>query len=166
LSVRFRSSTAPFVGAKYNGYHGDNAATFGAGAISEDAQRLLRETLESLNKAIQAVKAGNRVGDISWAIQSHIESVGLGVVKAWVGHGIGREMHESPEVPNFGKAGRGPRLAPGVVLAVEPMVNLGKGETKTARDGWTIVSSDGSLSAHFEHTVALTDNGPVILTLI
>ncbi len=154
------------VGAQYRGYHGDNAATYAAGEVSAEAKKLLKETGESLKKAILAVKAGARVGDVSWAVQSHIESVGLGVVKAWVGHGIGREMHESPEVPNFGNPGRGPRLAAGMVLAIEPMVNYGSGETLTAEDGWTIISTDGSLSAHFEHTVAVTDNGPVILTLL
>lgn len=154
------------VGAKYNGYHGDNAATFPAGKISPIAQKLLDETRASLFKAIEACAAGRRIGDISWAVQSHIESVGLGVVKEWVGHGIGREMHESPEVPNYGKPGRGPRLAAGMVLAIEPMVTTGLGDTHTMADGWTIITNDGSLSAHFEHTVAITENGPVILTLL
>jgi methionyl aminopeptidase len=154
------------VGARYQGYHGDNAATFPAGKISPLARKLLDETRASLFKAIAQCCSGKRIGDVAWAVQNHIESAGLGVVKEWVGHGIGREMHESPEVPNFGEPGRGQRLAAGMVLAIEPMVNTGLGDTHTAADGWTILTDDGSLSAHFEHTVAITENGPVILTLL
>jgi methionyl aminopeptidase len=154
------------VGAHFRGYHGDNAATFAAGKISAEARRLLDETRESLYRAIAAAVSGKRIGDVSNAVQTYAESKGLGVVKAYVGHGIGREMHESPEIPNYGKPGHGPRLAPGMVLAIEPMVNAGSGEVYDAEDGWTVLTTDGSLSAHFEHTVAITDNGPVILTLL
>jgi methionyl aminopeptidase len=154
------------VGAKYQGYHGDNAATFPAGKVSPLAQKLLEETRASLYKAIAQCCSGKRIGDVAWAVQHPIEGAGLGVVKEWVGHGIGREMHESPEVPNFGDPGRGQRLAAGMVLAIEPMVTTGLGDTHAAPDGWTIVTNDGSLSAHFEHTVAITENGPAILTLL
>lgn len=152
------------VGAIYDGFHGDNAATFAVGKISDDAQKLLDETRASLYKGIEAAVAGGRVGDISWAVQSHAEQFGYGVVEAFVGHGIGRQMHESPEVPNFGRAGRGPRLAAGMTIAIEPMINIKGAGVTVEKDGWTVLTESGSLSAHFEHTIAITDNGPVILT--
>ncbi|MCL2034285.1 MAG: type I methionyl aminopeptidase [Oscillospiraceae bacterium] len=152
------------VGAIYGGFHGDNAATFPAGKISKSAEMLLKETMESLLKAIKAASPGARVGDISWAVQSYVEQFGFGVVRKYVGHGIGREMHESPEVPNFGSPGKGPRLAAGMTLAIEPMINEGGGDVKVLQDGWTVVTTDGSLSAHFENTIAITENGPLILT--
>lgn len=152
------------VGAIYDGFHGDNAATFAVGQISVEAQKLLDETRESLYKAIAAAVSGARIGDVSWAVQSHVEQFGYGVVTAYVGHGIGRKMHESPEVPNFGKPGRGPRLTAGMTIAIEPMINLKGADVTVADDGWTVFTASGSLSAHFEHTIAITDNGPVILT--
>lgn len=152
------------VGAIYGGFHGDNAATFPAGKISLEAEKLLRETKAALFKAIEAAVKNARIGDLSCAVQSHAERFGYNVVRSYVGHGIGREMHESPEVPNFGAPGKGPRLAAGMTLAIEPMVNEGVGDVKVLDDGWTVVTVDGSLSAHFEHTIAITENGPVILT--
>lgn len=152
------------VGAVYNGFHGDNAATFAAGEVSEEAGLLIERTRESLRLGIKAALAGMRVGDISYAVQSHVEQFGYGVVRDWVGHGVGREMHESPEIPNFGLPGRGPRLMPGMTIAIEPMINLHGYKIRVLNDGWTVVTADGSLSAHFENTIAVTDNGPVILT--
>lgn len=152
------------VGAIYDGFHGDNAATFAAGNISAEARKLIDETRESLYKGIEAAVSNARVGDVSFAVQSHAERFGYGVVRSYVGHGVGREMHESPEVPNFGQRGRGPRLTAGMTVAIEPMINAGSFEVRVLPDGWTVVTADGSLSAHFEHTVAITDNGPVILT--
>lgn len=153
------------VGAIYKGFHGDNAATFGAGELSPEAMRLLDATKQSLEAGIAAALAGNRIGDISWAVQSCIDQYGFGVVRSYVGHGIGKQMHESPEVPNFGKPGRGTRLVSGMTIAIEPMINLGGHDVTVQSDGWTVLTADGSLSAHFEHTVAITENGPVILTL-
>ena len=153
------------VGAELNGYHGDRAFTFPVGEISEEARRLLRVTREALYRGIEQARPGNRVGDISHAIQSYVESHGFSVVRDFVGHGIGREMHEEPQVPNFGRPGLGPRLRPGMVLAIEPMVNAGSPEVVVLEDGWTVVTADGSLSAHFEHTVAILSDGPEILTL-
>jgi methionyl aminopeptidase len=147
----------------YKGFHGDNAHTFAVGEISQEAGALLDATEESLYKAIEAAQAGGRLGDLSHAVQSHVEGYGYNVVRSYVGHGIGQKMHESPEVPNFGKAGRGPRLTAGMTLAIEPMVNAGGYEVTTLGNG-TVLTKDGSLSAHFEHTVLITDNGPVILT--
>jgi len=152
------------VGACYGGFHGDNAATFPAGKISQEAISLLDATRESLRKGIGAAVSGNRIGDISWAVQSYVEQFGYGVVRSYVGHGVGRELHESPEVPNFGSPGRGVRLAAGMTLAIEPMINLVGTGVRNMPDGWTVLTASGSLSAHFEHTVAITDNGPVILT--
>lgn len=152
------------VGAIYGGFHGDNAATFAAGEISPSAQALLDATRESLYKGISAAAAGNRVGDIGHAVQSYVEPLGYSVVRSYVGHGVGKKLHESPEVPNFGTPGRGPRLVPGMTLAIEPMVNESGSEVTNEPDGWTVLTKSGSLSAHFEHTVAVTDNGPVILT--
>jgi len=152
------------VGACYQGFHGDNAATFGAGGISPEAQSLLDVTRDSLYKGIEAAVTGNRIGDISWAVQSHVDAFGYGIVRKYVGHGVGKKLHESPEVPNFGAPGRGTRLVAGMTLAIEPMINLVGHDIKVLSDGWTVLTASGSMSAHFEHTVAVTENGPVILT--
>ena len=152
------------VGAVLDGYFGDSAITLPVGKVSEPAARLLRATEESLYKAIEVVKPGARVSDIGHAVQRHVEACGFSVVREFVGHGIGQKMHEEPQVPNYGEPGRGPRLSEGMVLAIEPMVNAGKPAVKVLSDGWTAVTRDGSLSAHFEHTVAVTAEGPWILT--
>ncbi|MFO7952328.1 MAG: type I methionyl aminopeptidase [Bacillota bacterium] len=152
------------VGVRLKGYHGDAAATFGVGKISEEAQQLINVTRNSLQKAIEAMQSDNRLSDISHAVQSYVEQHSFSVVRNYVGHGIGKEMHEEPQVPNFGPPGRGALLQPGILLAIEPMVNSGSWEVKVLNDQWTVVTSDGSLSAHFEHTVALGDNGPEVLT--
>lgn len=153
------------VGAYLNGYHGDNAATFGAGDVSAEAQALMDATRESLYEGIAMAKAGNRVGDIGAAVQRYVEVRGYSVVRQFVGHGVGTDLHEDPSVPNFGTPGRGPRLVPGMTIAIEPMVNAGTPEVKVLGDGWTTVTKDGRLSAHFEHTVAITSDGPVIMTV-
>lgn len=153
------------LGALFNGYHGDNAATFACGDISDEAKRLLEATEQSLYEGIKAAVAGGRIGDIGNAVQSFIESKGFSVVRKFVGHGIGTALHEAPEVPNFGSAGRGIRLMPGMTLAIEPMVNAGGYDVEIMPDGWTVLTKDGSLSAHFEHTVAITSSGPKILTI-
>jgi methionyl aminopeptidase len=152
------------VGASLEGYFGDSAITLAVGQVSEEAATLLRVTDESLYKAIDAVKLGGRVSDIGHAVQKHVEAYGFSIVREFVGHGIGQKMHEEPQVPNYGEPGRGPRLTEGMVLAIEPMVNAGKAAVKVLADGWTAVTRDGSLSAHFEHTVAVTADGPWILT--
>jgi methionyl aminopeptidase len=152
------------VGASLSGYYGDSAVTLPVGPISEEAARLLRVTEESLYKAIQAVRPGGRVSDIGHAVQAHVEAHGFSVVREFVGHGIGQKMHEEPQIPNYGEPGRGQRLAEGMVLAIEPMVNAGRAAVKVLSDGWTAVTRDHSLSAHFEHTVAVTADGPWILT--
>ena len=152
------------VGASLNGYYGDSAMTLPVGQVSEEAATLLRVTEESLYKAIECVRPGGRISDIGHAVQRHVESYGFSVVREFVGHGIGQRMHEEPQVPNYGEPGRGPRLAEGMVLAIEPMVNAGKPAVKVLADGWTAVTRDGSLSAHFEHTVAVTAGAPWILT--
>lgn len=152
------------VGAIYNGFHGDNAATFAAGEISPQAQKLLDNTKECLQKGIEAAVVDARIGDISHTVQVHAEQAGFGVVRKFVGHGIGRQMHEAPEVPNFGSPGKGPRLAAGMTIAIEPMINLVGDDVTVEADGWTVLTVSGSLSAHFEHTIAVTSNGPVILT--
>ncbi len=154
------------LGAEINGYNGDNAYTFAAGKISPRAKRLCEVTEECLYAGIQKAIAGGRIGDIGNAVQTLAESKGYGVVRDFVGHGVGRKLHEDPSVPNFGTAGRGIRLMPGMTLAIEPMINEGKYGVKQLSDGWTVVTSDGKLSAHFEHTVAITENGPVIMTKI
>ena len=153
------------VGAHLNGYHGDNAATFAAGDISPQAQALLDATRESLYEGITRAVAGNRVGDISAAVQQYVEMRGYSVVRQFVGHGVGTNLHEDPSVPNFGTPGRGPRLLPGMTLAIEPMVNMGVPDVEVLKDGWTTVTRDGKLSAHFEHTIAITKDGPVVLTM-
>ena len=147
-----------------DGFHGDNAFTFKVGQISSEAQKLLSVTKESLYKAIEQAKPGNRLGDVCHAVQSHVETYGFYVADNFVGHGIGKKMHEPPQVPNVGVPGTGPRLKPGMVLAIEPMVNIGTSQSATLDDGWTAVTSDLSLSAHFEHTVAILSDGPEILT--
>ena len=152
------------VGAKINGYHGDSAYTFPCGKIDAETQKLLDGTKKSLENAIAQAVVGNRLGDISYAVQSTVEPMGLSVVREYVGHGVGRDLHEAPEVPNYGTAGRGIRLAAGMVLAIEPMINAGGWPIKVLGDGWTVKTRDGKMSAHFEHTVAITQNGPVILT--
>ena len=152
------------VGASLGGYFGDSAVTLAVGLVSEAAATLLRVTEESLFKAIERVRAGGRISDIGHAVQQHVEAYGFSVVREFVGHGIGQRMHEEPQVPNYGEPGRGPRLAEGMVLAIEPMVNAGKPAVRVLPDNWTAVTKDGSLSAHFEHTVAVTANGPWILT--
>lgn len=152
------------VGATYNGYVGDNAATFGAGELSPEAKRLSDTTRESLYKGIEAAVAGGRIGDIGHAVQSYCEERGYSVVRTFTGHGVGTQMHEDPSVPNFGTPGRGVRLLPGMTIAIEPMINMGVKDVKQMPDGWTIKTRDGKLSAHFEHTIAITADGPVILT--
>ncbi|MDR0884225.1 MAG: type I methionyl aminopeptidase [Oscillospiraceae bacterium] len=153
------------LGAKLNGYIGDNAATFAAGDISPEAKRLSDTTREALYVGIRAACTGGRVGDIGAAVQSYCEARGYSLVRDYTGHGVGRELHEDPSVPNFGTPGRGARLLPGMTIAIEPMVNQGKKEIRTLEDNWTVRTRDGSLSAHFEHTIAITANGPVILTV-
>jgi len=152
------------MGVKLNGFYGDSAVTVAVGRVSDDAARLLRVTRESLEKAIEQVKVGGRVSDIGHAVQQHVEAAGFSVVREFVGHGIGSALHEEPQIANYGEPGRGPRLAEGMTLAIEPMVNMGRPSVKVLPDGWTAVTKDGSLSAHFEHTVAVTKNGPLVLT--
>ncbi len=152
------------VGVIFDGFYGDAAYTYGVGEVSEETQRLLKVTEESLYKGIEKAVVGNRIGDISEAIQNHVESNGFSVVRAFVGHGIGRSLHEDPQIPNFGKRGMGPKLKKGMTLAIEPMVNAGTHEVVMLSDGWTAVTKDGSLSAHFEHTIVITENEPEILT--
>ena len=153
------------VGAEFKGFHGDNAWTFPCGDISAEAQRLLETTKEALFEGIAQAKAGNRVGDIGHAVQRYAEARGYSVVRQFVGHGVGASLHESPDVPNFGMPGKGIRLMPGMTIAIEPMINAGTHEVSILKDGWTTVTGDGSLSAHFEHSVAITAEGAVILTL-
>lgn len=153
-------------GALFDGFHGDAARTFPVGNISVDAQKLIDITKESFFQGIKFAKEGNKLTDISYGIQSYVEAAGFSVVRDFVGHGIGRKIHEDPNVPNFGKPGRGPKLIEGMVLAIEPMVNAGTHKVKTLKDGWTVVTADSSLSAHYENTVAILSDGPEILTLI
>ena len=152
------------MGAKLDGFFGDCAVTVPVGTISPEAVRLLRVTEEALFQGIDAVKPGARVSDIGAAVQHHVEAQGFSVVREFVGHGIGTSLHEEPQIANYGPAGHGPRLSEGMVFAIEPMVNAGKADVKVLSDGWTAVTKDGSLSAHFEHTVAVTRNGPDVLT--
>jgi methionyl aminopeptidase len=151
-------------GVIYNGYHGDAAITVAVGEVAPTAQRLVEVTRQALYKGIEFARAGNRLGDISWAVQSFVEGNGFSVVREYVGHGIGRSMHEEPQVPNFGPPARGRPLRCGMVLALEPMVNIGTFKTTVLADGWTVITEDHSLSAHFEHTIAITDGEPEILT--
>lgn len=152
------------LGAKFDGYHGDNAATFACGDVSPEAKRLMDTTRESLYEGIRAACAGGRIGDIGHAVQSYVEARGYSVVRQFVGHGVGTHLHEAPEVPNFGTPGRGIRLMPGMTIAIEPMVNAGGYDVKVQPDGWTVLTKDGSLSAHFEHTIVITADGPKIMT--
>ena len=153
------------VGAYYKGFHGDCAATYPCGTVSAEAQRLIAVTKQSFFEGIAFAKKGNRVSDISHAVQKHVESNGFSVVRAFVGHGVGAQLHEEPEVPNYGNPGRGPRLLPGMTLAIEPMVNAGTYDVKILKDQWTTVTADGKLSAHYENTVLITDGEPEILTV-
>ena len=152
------------LGAELHGYNGDNAATFAVGRISSEAQRLIDTTEACLYKGIEAAVAGGRIGDIGAAVQALAESEGFSVVRQFVGHGVGKKLHEDPEVPNFGKAGHGARLLPGMTIAIEPMINAGPFDVRTLKDGWTVKTADGKMSAHFEHTVAISTKGPVIMT--
>ena len=151
-------------GVKKNGFYGDHAYTFGVGEISAEAKKLIEVTKESLYLGIQQMVSGNRIGDISHAIQQHAEKNGFGVVRELVGHGLGRTMHEEPEVPNYGKRGDGPKIKEGMVLAIEPMINMGTKNIKQLNDGWTIITADNKPSAHFEHDVAVVDGKPEILS--
>ncbi len=152
------------LGAIYEGFYGDSAVTVAVGEVSDEIQRLLKVTEGSLFAGIDQGREGGRLSDISHAIQAYVEKEGYSVVTDFVGHGIGRSLHEEPQIPNFGPKGQGPRLREGMVLAIEPMVNIGKHQVTVKEDGWTAVSSDGSLSAHFEHTIAITKDGPVVLS--
>ena len=154
------------VGAMVDGWHGDNAATFPCGKVSPEAQKLMDVTRECLEIAISMVKPGVRLGDIGFAIQSHAEAHGYGVVREFIGHGIGSEMHQGPDVPNYGKPGRGLRLEKGMTIAIEPMINQKGAKVLMLNDGWTVVTGSGSLSAHFENTIAVTDDGAEVLTKI
>ena len=152
------------IGAEYKGYHGDAAKTHPVGKITEDDARLIRETRESFYKGIEQALVGKRLSDISHAIQSHVEEFGFSVVREFVGHGVGRSLHEDPQIPNYGPPDRGPRLESGMVLAIEPMINQGTYKVQVLEDGWTVKTIDGKKSSHYEHTIAITDNGPDILT--
>ncbi len=153
------------IGAEYNGYHGDSAWTYPVGTISEETKRLLDVTEESLYKGLERAKAGVHLTDISHAIQSHVEAANFSVVREYVGHGVGQNLHEDPQIPHYGPPGKGPRLKTGMTLAIEPMVNVGKRYVRTLSDNWTVVTVDGSMCAHFEHTIAITDDGYEILTV-
>ncbi|MBR2340102.1 MAG: type I methionyl aminopeptidase [Clostridia bacterium] len=152
------------VGALYRGYNGDAARTFAVGSVSEEAKRLIEATKESFYKGAALALAGNRIGDVGNAVQSCVEGHGFSVVREYIGHGVGAKLHEEPDVPNYGTSGRGPRLYAGMTIAIEPMVNAGVEKVKVLGDGWTVVTADGSLSAHYENTVAVTEDGPVLLT--
>jgi methionyl aminopeptidase len=154
------------VGVTLDGFVGDTATTVPVGQVTDDRVRLMRITDECLQLAIEQCRAGNHLGDIGFAVQSHAEAHGYSIVRDYVGHGIGRRMHEDPQIPNYGKPGKGPKIKTGYVFALEPMVNMGSEHTKTLQDGWTVVTLDGQPSAHFEHTVAITEAGPEVLTLV
>lgn len=154
------------VGAFYRGFHGDSANTFAVGNISAEAKQLIDATKQSFWQGVEAITPGGRIGDIGHAVESYVKQFGYSVVRRYVGHGIGHDLHESPEVPNYGTPGRGPRLSTGMVIAIEPMVNIGGPDVLELADGWTVLTADRSLSAHYEHTVAITDNGVEILTLV
>lgn len=153
------------VGAAKNGFTGDNAATFPVGTVSDEARKLIEVTKESLERGVAAALKGNRTGDIGHAVQSYVEQNGFSVVRDYVGHGVGHELHEDPEVPNYGRAGHGTRLVPGMTIAIEPMVNAGGWQVDVLDNDWTVVTKDNSLSAHFEYTVLITENGPVVMTV-
>lgn len=152
------------IGAEYNGYHGDSAWTYAVGSIDKETQRLLDVTEESLYKGLNEAKPGDRLSNLSHAIQTYVEANGFSVVREYVGHGIGQDLHEDPQIPHYGPPNKGPRLKPGMVLAVEPMVNAGSRYVKTLADDWTVVTVDGKMCAHFEHTIAITETGFEILT--
>ncbi|MBQ8369335.1 MAG: type I methionyl aminopeptidase [Clostridia bacterium] len=152
------------VGAYYKGYHGDSANTFPVGRVSEEAETLIRVTKESFMEGIRTIGPGSRLGDLGAAIEGHVRKYGFSAVRKFVGHGVGRDLHEAPDVPNFGIAGRGQRIYAGMVIAVEPMINAGTYDVIQLDDGWTVKTADGRLSAHYEHTLAVTDNGVVLLT--
>ena len=152
------------VGARYRGYNGDSARTFPVGKVSDEALRLISVTEKSFYEAMKVARPGNRVGDIGFAVENFVISNGFSVVRDYVGHGVGKDLHEEPEIPNFGKAGRGVRLYPGMTLAIEPMVNAGSHDVRVLKDGWTVVTQDGKLSAHYENSILITDNDPIILT--
>ena len=152
------------VGARYRGYNGDSARTFPVGRGSDEALRLISFTVPSFYEAMKVARAGNRIGDIGNAVESFVISNGFSVVKAFVGHGLGKDLHEEPEVPNYGKPGRGPRLYAGMTLAIEPMVNVGDFNVNILKDGWTVVTADGKLSAHYENSIAITESDPIMLT--
>ena len=152
------------VGARYRGYNGDSARTFAVGKVSDEALKLISVTEQSFFEAMKVAKAGNRIGDIGHAVESFVISNGFSVVRDYTGHGVGADLHEDPEIPNFGTPGRGVRLYPGMTLAIEPMVNVGTHKVKVLRDGWTVVTADGKLSAHYENSIAITESEPIILT--
>lgn len=152
------------IGAKYKGYHGDSAWTYAVGSIDEETQRLLDVTEESLYQGLKEAKPGERLSNISHAIQTYVEANGFSIVREYVGHGVGQELHEDPQIPHYGPPNKGPRLKPGMVLAIEPMVNAGSRYVKTLADNWTVVTVDGKMCAHFEHTIAITETGFEILT--
>ena len=154
------------VGARYRGYNGDSARTFAVGKVSDEALRLISVTEQSFYEAMKVAKAGNRIGDIGHAIEDFVISNGFSIVREYTGHGVGAELHEEPSIPNYGRAGRGARLYPGMTLAIEPMVNQGTEKVKVRRDGWTVVTADGKLSAHYENSIAITESDPIILTQI
>lgn len=154
------------VGATLDGFVGDTATTVPVGQVGDDLWQLMRVTRQCLAKAIEQCRAGNHIGDIGYVVQQHAEAHGYSVVREYVGHGIGRRMHEDPQIPNYGKPGKGPKIRTGYVFAVEPMINIGSHHTKTLKDGWTVVTLDGKPSAHVEHTIAVTDEGPEVLTLV
>jgi methionyl aminopeptidase len=154
------------VGARFRGYNGDSARTFAVGKVSDEALRLISVTEQSFYEAMKVARPGYRIGDIGHAVESFVISNGFSVVKEYTGHGVGADIHEDPSIPNHGKAGRGARLYPGMTLAIEPMVNAGTDRVKVRRDGWTVVTADGKLSAHYENSIAITDSDPVILTKI
>lgn len=153
-------------GATLYGFVGDTAATIPVGTVSEECQKLIRVTEECLDLAIEQCRVGKHVGDIGWVVQQHAEAHGYSVVRDYVGHGVGRRMHEDPQIPNYGSPGKGPKIKPGYVFAVEPMINLGAHFTKVLADGWTVVTLDGKPSAHSEHTIAISENGPEVLTRV
>ena len=152
------------VGARYRGYNGDSARTYAVGKVSDEALKLIEVTKMSFDEAMKAARAGNRVGDVGSAVERFVISHGFSVVRDYVGHGVGAALHEEPEIPNFGTPGRGTRLYPGMTLAIEPMVNVGSHNVKVLKDGWTVITADGKLSAHYENSILITDSDPVILT--
>ena len=154
------------VGARYRGYNGDSARTLAVGKVSDEALRLISVTEQSFYEAMKFAKAGNRVGDIGSAVENFVISQGFSVVRAYVGHGVGAELHEEPSVPNYGRAGRGVRLYSGMTLAVEPMVNAGSEDVRVLKDGWTVTTADGKLSAHYENSICITDSDPILLTVV